>query len=775
MKDRRLHLTTEVESSEQKVLIIASRETHFVTMLKRRLEVYDSEVFVSHVKPVSLDTYFATFFINVSEKTFKEVIAKHKNQVVFIFMDKRELSETCAAYIQNDTRGQVKILSIESSFDHYTDDIEKVLWFSFARGKENYLSIVRPKPPKPKVTPAKKHVPVPVKKPFRLDWETMQYLMQPKFTISFILFAIVFIHILFIPVLGLATYFNYSAVQQLKNRNIVQAEKQVNTSKVFLSISRRLYSLVRPSLSLFSLAILPDNAFLINQSLHETITGASSIYRHSQEFSELMNKPVKSTDDVEYMAELKNTIIDQGLELNDEISVLAEKLPEWNEELKQAKQQMRDINKMTATSSKYLPYIDWVMGKDRERTYLLLFANNMELRPGGGFIGSFAVVSVKQYAITDMRVYDVYDADGQLTAHIRPPSPIRDYLNQPHWFLRDSAFSPDFYENYQQASFFLEKTMDMKDFDGVILITTTAIQNVLGAMGELYVPDFQENINSSNFYMKAQLYAEKDFFPGSTQKKTFLASVMNQMIIELPQVNPVDMFSMVKKSLDEKQVVAYFDNQELQKEMDASYWSGRTIKPRCTSTLQNCIVDFVFPYDANLGVNKANFYVTKAEKLEVSMNEKGVIHNKLTISYKNNSYKNIFPGGRYKNYLQVLLPPNIRIQRIRMDNKLVEDYDLQGGEYTKIGFLTEVPEGDAKEITVEYTINQSITKGNGVYQLIVQKQIGSSNTDFQLVMELPKNVYVVNKNFSPIVKDKKILYNTSLSADKIFYIEFYIE
>ena len=65
----------------------------------------------------------------------------------------------------------------------------------------------------------------------------------------------------------------------------------------------------------------------------------------------------------------------------------------------------------------------------------------MELRPGGGFLGSFGVFEIGNYSIGDIKVYDIYDADGQLTVHLDPPKPIAEYLSVPHWFFRDSNFS----------------------------------------------------------------------------------------------------------------------------------------------------------------------------------------------------------------------------------------------------------------------------------------------------------------------------------------------
>ena len=69
----------------------------------------------------------------------------------------------------------------------------------------------------------------------------------------------------------------------------------------------------------------------------------------------------------------------------------------------------------------------------------------MELRPTGGFIGSYAIMTFDKGRLAEIVVNDVYTADGQLKGHVDPPEPIRKYLGEGGWFLRDSNWDPDFF------------------------------------------------------------------------------------------------------------------------------------------------------------------------------------------------------------------------------------------------------------------------------------------------------------------------------------------
>ncbi|MEK7115994.1 MAG: DUF4012 domain-containing protein, partial [Patescibacteria group bacterium] len=65
-------------------------------------------------------------------------------------------------------------------------------------------------------------------------------------------------------------------------------------------------------------------------------------------------------------------------------------------------------------------------GKSGLRKYLLIFQNQTELRPTGGFMGSFAEVTMDRGAITSIRVPPggTYDLKGMLLARVSPPKPL---------------------------------------------------------------------------------------------------------------------------------------------------------------------------------------------------------------------------------------------------------------------------------------------------------------------------------------------------------------
>jgi len=90
----------------------------------------------------------------------------------------------------------------------------------------------------------------------------------------------------------------------------------------------------------------------------------------------------------------------------------------------------------------------------KEKVFLILFQNNLELRPGGGFIGSFGILKVKDGSVIDFAIHDTGNFDGRIPATILPPYPMKETLHIDSWKLRDSNYSPDFLINAKQAEQF---------------------------------------------------------------------------------------------------------------------------------------------------------------------------------------------------------------------------------------------------------------------------------------------------------------------------------
>ena len=747
-----MRLNTEIINDKQKALVVSKSNHAFISDLEKKLKKSSIDYYFSPIAPKTYTLFDYCFFVN--EKIDLAKISHYRNKkFVFIFFNKQ--------FGKNQILNKnIKIINISGSKIN-EEDIDKILWFTFSETKETILNLkIKEFAAAPALVP---------EKTFKNKF--LKYLNKKTIILTFIGFLIIY-YFSFIPFLIGSTIFTYKSYSALKKDDWKNAEIQEKKGEKISLFAKKFYFLSRPTLLLFGLALPSDNFIDINNRGQTVIKNTLNMLKNIKKIEKLIFLKNKNDRDISDF-NLRMTNININLKtIEENLTIIGQKIPSNLFFSKKIKSDLIDASDNILKFDKFLDYFYQILKSPDEKKYLLLFANDREIRPGGGFLGSFGIVKIKNYSIEDIIIHDVYDADGQLTGHIDPPYPIKKYLAQPHWFLRDSNFSPDFSENYQKALFFLEKEINITDFEGGILLTTTAIENILTSFPNIYLPDYKEYINSANFYLKTQDKVEKNFFPGSTQKRTYLSSLVSQLLLNLENVSIKKFAVSLKKSLDEKQIVAYFNDQNVQTLFDSSYWSGRVISPSCTVKQNACLLDYIFPYDANVGANKANFFINRYYYLKINI-KNGRINHLLSVQYKNNSPGEFFPTGYYRNYFQLLLPIESKIASITKDGVIIEEEEIniKDDMYKIVGFFVEVPPKKTVEIRINYSLNNNLTKGNNIYQLIVQKQIGATNSDLVLEFETDNKTVFSNQNFSPIVKDNKIIYNTSLSTDKIFLIE----
>jgi hypothetical protein len=754
-------LKSEEVDNQIKVLLVYEKNHPAISNISNKLKTYNYEILSSPYLPKVIIQYRYVFIFDdlVLLKKINSANISKKTKVFFVSFGKKNDFQRISEFVNKNSTHALKAVNLDDQ-ELNEEELEKVFWFLFSHSSEKSLSLEK----NLKKLGHKKSK-------FKFNASLSLKHFKKKLFLYLIL-GFIFIETFFIFPLLISGFFTYKSAVSFSESRTSDSQKYLYYAEPFTMAANKSYSIARPVLSIFYLALLPDNLLALQDNAQGLISTANETTKNAENIFELIMKKNKNISE-NSLLESRLSKLDQQLEnLQKKISLIKQLL---NYQIKSIEKIQLEISKSEEIISQVrqiYKYRDELLGKNSEKKYLILFENNMELRPGGGFIGSYGILTFKNYTLRNIEIQDVYDADGQLIAHIEPPPAIKKYLNQPHWFLRDSNFSPDFVENLNTAKFFLDKELKLSGFDGGIAITTTAINNILDAYGNVYLPDYKENINSKNFYIKTQTIVEKNFFPGSTQKKGFLSSLVQTLIVQFPKISFKELAIGIKKSLEEKHIVMNFENSEVQKIVDSYSWNGKVVVPKCASQIENCIVDGFIPVDANLGVNKTNFFLSRLFNQKIKIMENGEIHNQLTITFKNDSEASIFPGGYYKNYFQIYLPKDSVINQITRDNVLIPEYDpIENSAFNIAGIYFEVSPKTTTELRINYQLANKLAKGRGNYQLIVQKQIGSSNNDFILEFYFPKNVYILNQNFSALAKDNGLVYNTNLSTDKIFFID----
>lgn len=413
-----------------------------------------------------------------------------------------------------------------------------------------------------------------------------------------------------------------------------------------------------------------------------------------------------------------------------------------------------------------------LLAQDTKKTYLILLQNNFELRPTGGFIGSYATMTVENGTVTHLSVEDVYEADGQLKGSVTPPDPIADYLNQPNWFLRDSNWEPDFSLSAYQAEWFLEKETGAH-YDGVIAIDLYVIQNILRATGGIYVPDYQATVTADDFFLKLQTDTHSDFFPGSSKKRDLIAALASALMIDLTERSDLPHASLVRAiyaSLKEKHILISVHDKNTQIIVDQHGWGGRIVEPsQQTTSLSPYRSDYLMLIEANLGVNKANYYIDREVFASLTL-DKDTLYHEILIYYKNNSpYRKSFFSGPYKNYLRVLIPKESIIEEVSVgDTSLDLRTEVTVSEVAKktsVGMLVTIEPQEEKKIVLKYEL--PLPPGRRfLYQFMVQKQPGTDHDPFVLKLKPDPTWHIIESTIPSIP------YLSELSTDNLITVDF---
>lgn len=432
-----------------------------------------------------------------------------------------------------------------------------------------------------------------------------------------------------------------------------------------------------------------------------------------------------------------------------------------------------------------------ILGFEGKRTYLVLFQNNMELRPGGGFIGSYALLQVQDGRILNFDIYDVYDADGKLKTHIEPPFHLRRYLGASHLFLRDSNYSIDFPTNAKRAADLLQLETGQR-VDGVVAVDTQILHAMLSVLGPVSIPDYQETATAENVYLLTQTHVEEGFFPGSTQKKDFLRALLNAIFAKFAGENGEKKLATVQEIgelVQGKHILFAFSESAEQhvftvNNASSALWDGRKKE-------KGSFLDFFGIIDTNIGTNKTNYYLTRTLEQRVSFDAKGTLFTTATVTYTNASTNDSPFGGDYKNYLRFVIPQGATLQEIHIDGQKVKTTDaiIDPSVFTAkrfiapkaleiekaeeqgravVGFFVEVPIGKSTTVAMTYSFPKSFDAADTsfTYDLKVFKQPGTLDDPYSLFITIPKGYKLVTASSGISDVGGKLAYSTYLTQDK---------
>ncbi|MBU0981516.1 DUF4012 domain-containing protein [Patescibacteria group bacterium] len=268
-----------------------------------------------------------------------------------------------------------------------------------------------------------------------------------------------------------------------------------------------------------------------------------------------------------------------------------------------------------------------LLGDRYPQRYLVLLENNDELRPGGGFTGSYLIVDINDGRIENISFHDVYELDNLYFEHQEVPIHELKELT-PEWRLRDANIYPDFPSSAQKALWFLEQEGG-PSADGVIAVNLSTAQTLLETVGPIKIPSLQKELTAETLPAVLSTLVEAKTY-GQSSPKQVLSEIIDAFAAKLDNQTLVAkvgfaLYDEAKK----KQVLVYHKDPAAQKFIESMNLDG-TIPP--LSTLED---DFLMPIFTNIGANKTDRYMQTDLKHETQIFHDGTIVNALTLTRTN--------------------------------------------------------------------------------------------------------------------------------------------
>ncbi len=362
-------------------------------------------------------------------------------------------------------------------------------------------------------------------------------------------------------------------------------------------------------------------------------------------------------------------------------------------------------------------FAQYLFQKDgQEKTFMLLFQNNMELRPGGGYIGSFGILKMKNGKVLELQTNDLSNFDGRVPNGTTPPYPMKELLGVTSWKLRDSNWSPDFSENAQKAEEFYKSGQGQENFQGIVAINSDVLMSFLQVTGPVKIEGYPGTYDSENAVLALEKQVEMNYIQQGIKKEerksimNLLAQEIEKKVFTLNIAQKIKLAEIILDDLNRKDIQLYFKDQNLESRAIEAQWDGEVNR--------NWSQDYLMMVDANMGAWKSDYYIKRSFEYTVDLSG-DVPKADLKITYQHTAKEKDWMTRDYVDYLRVYVPQGSWLGDTKNLGEKRFGTDLNKKYF---GTIVGVPLGQTKTIEFSYILSSDATKN---YNLLIQRQSGS--------------------------------------------------
>lgn len=271
-----------------------------------------------------------------------------------------------------------------------------------------------------------------------------------------------------------------------------------------------------------------------------------------------------------------------------------------------------------------------LLGGRHDRQYLVMFQNNRELRPTGGFIGSFALVDVSRGEVRKVQVDTIYNPDGQLKDFLVPPAPLQKITDR--WFARDANWFADFRASASKVAHFFERSTG-PTVDGVLAVTPDLLEDLLRLTGPIPMPDYGVTVTAENVTRETQRLVTYEYDRERNEPKAFIADLVPEVfgrVTTLPKERWGEMMGTFVTAFAKKHLLVYLRNEEAEAAVVRLGWGGTLpVLPPAAAT---ALTDHLGRVEANVGGHKTDGLIEQTVDHEVTFTKQGAVDVTLVVT-----------------------------------------------------------------------------------------------------------------------------------------------
>lgn len=426
----------------------------------------------------------------------------------------------------------------------------------------------------------------------------------------------------------------------------------------------------------------------------------------------------------------------------------------YGERLGSLKTQFDTVATLFVEAKPFMKQLPSMLGTDNEKTYLVLFQNDKELRPTGGFLTAYAIFKIKNGKISAQRSEDIYSLDASIPFHPKAPREILAYhkgVSQLN--IRDSNLSPDFVTSMDMFDELYQKSSQKVSYDGIIAVDTTVLVHTLEILGDTeaggitFSAKIDKRCDCPQVIYELANQIDRPVNYIKENRKGLLGQLLYAIMQKALAFSPSQYWGKLSQTFiqdaQEKHILVYMKDPEEQKAIEAINWGGR---------IKKYDGDYLHINDTNFAGAKSNLFVSHTVTSDTIFESNGVVKRKITIDYKN-PYKhsdcNLERGGlclnaTLRNWLRIYVPEGSKLTSFKGSETKVNTYDELGKTVFE-GFMQVAPLGKAT-VVVEYELPKDLVDKSN-YKLLIQKQPGTKGHEYIIMINGAK------KEELPLAKD----------------------